>query len=312
MTSWKGKDMTDTSSAPWKNRLIKTTVIGPRIAAEPTPFVLNNRLYVLENHPRAFDFPEREPQYRYHEDEIRVRDADTDKIVCVPLRDHYFGTGFVWNARFYLFAGDYEGAQPWYKIRRIIMTSTADLVTWTKPCVVLEAQGDEHLFNTAVCRGNDKFVLLYETDNKAWVPLTFQYCESDDLIHWKRIPGALYNKDKYVGGPALYYEGGRYYTLYLEALKGARFETRVTRSTDLLHWEDAPEGRPFLTFDPTHRPDPEKHPEVYECNASDAELCYWNNKTLVYFYGGNQLGVGDLQRAEFNGTPRELLEHYFA
>lgn len=299
------------SSTTWKNPLVRRSVIGPRIAAEATPFVLNNRLYTIENHPRFFDFPGKEPQYLYHEDEIRVRDVETNCITSVPLRDHYFGSGFVWNKRFYLFAGDYEGRQPWYKIRRIVMTSSADLVNWTKPCVVIEAEGDENLFNTAICRGKDRFVMLYETDNRKWVPFTFVYCESDDLINWRRIPDAIYDKDKYVGGPALYHEGGMYYTLYLQALKGDRFETRITRSTDLIHWEDAPEERPFLTYDIDHRPDPEMHPDVYEVNVSDAELCYWKGKTIIYFYGGNQLGVGDLQTAEYHGTPRELFELFF-
>src|SRR5690606_15455544 len=33
--------------------------------------------------------------------------------------------------------------------------------------------------------------------------------------------------------------------------------------------------------------------------------------TLVYYTGGDQQLCGDLQRAEFLGTPRELLEHFF-
>jgi len=29
-----------------------------------------------------------------------------------------------------------------------------------------------------------------------------------------------------------------------------------------------------------------------EINASESKLCFWRGKTLVYFYGGNQHGVG--------------------
>jgi alpha-L-fucosidase len=80
---------------------------------------------------------------------------------------------------------------------------------------------------------------------------------------------------------------------------------------DLIHWQDAAEGRPFLTPNPEHITDPEHHPNVREANASDPRLCAWKGKTLVYFAGGNQHGVLDLQSAEFDGTPQELLEHYF-
>jgi alpha-L-fucosidase len=109
----------------------------------------------------------------------------------------------------------------------------------------------------------------------------------------------------------MYFAGGWYYTLYLQALGEGHYETRVTRSQDLLTWTDAPEGRALLTYDPERVPDPVNHPEVRELNASDVELCEWQGKTLLYFNGGDQLGVGDLQWAESEGTPRELLEHFF-
>ncbi len=299
-------------TAPWKCRLRRTIAIGPRIASETTPFVFNNRLFRVENHPRRSDFPDKEPTYRFLEDEIRIRDVETDRIMSVPLQGHYFGHGFPWNGRLYLFAGDYEnGRLPWWHIKRIVITSSEDLIHWSEPRVVIESENGECLFNTAVCRGKDKYIMLYETDDDRFKPFTFKYCESDDLIHWTRIPGAIYGKDKYVGGPALYYEGGRYYTLYLQVLEEGKYETRITRSLDLISWEDAPEGRPFLSFNPDYRPDVELHPEVYELSASDAELCFWKGRTIVYFNGGNQQGVGSLQVAEFDGTPRELLEHYY-
>jgi len=161
-----------------------------------------------------------------------------------------------------------------------------------------------------VCRGVDVFILLYETNDAQWPPFTFKYCTSTDLHSWSHIPGAIYGRDKYVGGPALYYEGGTYYTLFLHDL-GGTWETRITRSRDLLNWEDAPEGRPFLPCNPKHVPQPNLFPDVRELSASDAELCEWRGKTLVYFYGGNQQGQGILQLAVFDGSPRELLEYYF-
>lgn len=297
------------TSLNWTCRLVRTAAHS-LVAGETSPFVWNNRLYRVENVPKSKEFPGEEVQYRFHEDEVRIRDVEDDRIVSVVLTNHYFGSGFVWQGRVYVFAGDYGTDEPWWQIKRIVMTSSDDLAHWTKPQVVIESENQEHLFNTSVCRGKDGFVLLYETNDSRWPPFTFKYCVSDDLLHWTRIPEAIYGRDKYVGGPALYYEGGRYYTLYLHDL-GRMWETRITRSVDLVHWEDAPAGRPFLTPDTEHRPDPEHFPEVREISASDAEICVWKGKTIVYFNGGNQQGVGDLQMAEFSGTLRELLEHYF-
>lgn len=298
------------SASNWRCRLVKRASLGTGVAVEVTPFVLNGRLYRVENWPKHKEFPYGPVQYRFHEDEIRIRDVEADEIVSVVFRNHYFGEGFVWEGRFYLFAGDYAAEERWWHIRQIVMTSSDDLVNWTEPVGVMESESGERLFNTAVCRGEDRFALLHEVKGGPWPDFTFKYSTSDDLVHWTPVPGGVYGPDRYVGGPALYCEGGRYYTLYLHNM-GDRYETRITRSVDLVHWEEAPEGRPFLTFDPERVTDPEHHPDVREINASDAELCEWKGKTIVYFCGGNQGGVNDLQWAEFDGTPRELLEHYF-
>ncbi len=78
-----------------------------------------------------------------------------------------------------------------------------------------------------------------------------------------------------------------------------------------MHWQDAPEGRAFLTFNLKHKNLPLRPADISESNASDAELCEWKGKTLVYFTGSDQVIGGDLQWAEFDGTPRELLEHFY-
>ncbi len=217
--------------------------------------------------------------------------------------------GYVHEKHAYIYAGAYG---PERKMETIDMVRSDDLTHWSEPVPVIESERGERLFNCAVCRGPDRFVMLYETDDPRWPKFTFKYCESDDLVHWKRIPGALYGTDKYVGGPALYHADGWYYTLYLQRLPGRRgWETRITRSRDLTRWQDAPADRPVLPIVPTHVPDP-AHPEVREMSASDAELCLWRGRTLVYFNSGNQLGVNGLEQAEFDGPLGELLAHYFA
>jgi alpha-L-fucosidase len=293
----------------WVNQLKRTNSIGTP-THEVTPFVLNDRLYRVENHPRFLDFSVEDPTYRFHEDEIRIRDVETNEILSVPLRNHYFGAGFLHEGRLHIYAGDYGVDLPWRHHKKINWIYSDDLVHWSDPVTVIESEENELLFNTAICRGADRFIMLYETDDARWPPFTFKYCESDDLVHWKRIPGAVYGVDKYVGGPALYYADGWYYTLYVNSPADGFYDTRITRSQDLIHWQDAPEDRPVLPVVPTHIPDP-AHPDVFELSASDAELCFWQNKTLVYFHSGNQQGIATLQVAEFDGQPEEFLAHYF-
>lgn len=292
-----------------QNKLQKKGRLGSPVV-ETTPFVFNGRLYRLENWQKYWDIPPHNPGDYYLEDEVRIVDVDENRIISVPLKGYTFAIAFVWDEKVYIFAGNHHSASKWRHVTECSMICSSDLKTWTEPQVVLKALKGETFFNFAVCRGKDKFVLLYETDDPKWPKFTFRYCLSDDLINWQLIPDAVYGKDKYVGGPSLYYEGDYYYTLYLEDL-GKAWETRITRSRDLINWEDAPVDRTFLPYDPSIKNLPFQEPDIGECNASDAELCYWQGKTIVYFTGGIQEVAGDLQLAEFDGTPRELLEHYF-
>lgn len=293
----------------WKNPIQKQGRLGSPLV-ETSPFVFNDKLYLLENNQRFWDVPSAKPGDYFHEDEVRIRDVASDEIVSVPLKNHGFGTVLTWNGRVYVFAGSYGKGKPWRQMTEITMTSSKDLRKWTKPKTVLRASGNEYFFNTAVCKAKDKFILLYETNDDRWKPFTFRYVESTDLENWKEIPDAVYGKEKYVGGPALYFEGGWYYTLYLESLKKG-YETRITRSKDLIHWEDAPADRPFITFDTAHKNIPLINPAISESNASDVELCYFNGQTILYFTGSDQTTAGDLQWATYGGTPRQLFEHFF-
>lgn len=295
--------------AEWVNPIVKRGYLNSPLV-EVTPFVFKDRIYRLESWQKYWDLPGLPPpNTRAEEDAVRVWDVEANKLVSTPLTNHGFATAFVWQQRVYVFAANWD--KPGRKASKINMTSSDDLVKWTEPVAVLRAEGNENLYNVAVCRGADRFVLLYETDDANYVPFTFKYAASDALASFKRLPDAFYGREKYVGGPALYFEGETYYTLYLQDL-GGRWETRITRSKDLMHWQDAPAGRPFITFDPSRANLPLRPPAVREVNASDVELCAWNGGTFIYFSGSDQQYAGDLQWAEYAGTPRALFEHFFA
>ncbi len=305
---WMGGNFASGQST-WKNPIVKQGRLGSPLV-EVSPFVFKNKLYLLENNQRFWDVPGAKPGDLFHEDEVRIKDVASGKIVSTPLTNHGFGTVLVWDNRVYVFAGNYGEGKPWRQMTEITMTSSSDLKNWSEPVTVIKSERGEFIYNTAVCRGANGFVLLYETNDGRWPPFTFKYTTSDDLVNWTIVPDAIYGRDKYVGGPALYYEGGWYYTLYLQAL-GHGYETRITRSKDLVNWQDAPVDRPFVTFDPSHKNIPLINPEVTENNASDVELCYFKGQTILYFTGSDQTTAGDLQWATYDGTPRALFEHFF-
>jgi alpha-L-fucosidase len=305
-----GNVSADEPTTAWKNPIKKLGYLNSQLV-EVSPFVLNDRLYLLENHQGFIDYPDAGPTDHTDKGCVRIRDVATGELIAEILPHHSFGTAVVWDDTVYVFAADYSMHPHKREAKQITLVTSKDLTDWSEPQTVMKGENDEILYNLAACKDPDRFVLLYETNDPRWPAFTFKFCESTDLKTWRLIPDALYGTNKYVGGPALYFADGWYYCLYLEALGGIRYETRIARSRDLKTWEEAPADRPFLTFDPEHRNLPRRPPELPETNASDPELCYFDGKTIIYFTGGDQQVCGDLQHAEFNGTPQDLFEKFF-
>ena len=68
----------------WENPILKQGYLGSPLV-ETSPFVFNKRLYLLENNQHFWDVQGAKPGDYFHEDEVRIRDIATDKIISVPL-----------------------------------------------------------------------------------------------------------------------------------------------------------------------------------------------------------------------------------
>ena len=284
-------------------------------AHETSPFVWKGRLYTLENFCRSAEFPDKPVQYKMHEDGCYIRDVETDTRICYPWLNHYFSTVNVLNGKLVLVGGDYGWDLPWWNIKRMQMMTSDDLTTWSRPVTILEANERENLFNNAIVFDGERYVLSYETDDPALgVKFTFRFAVSDDLLTWKKLPAEyVYGIGKYVGGVSLYFHDGWYYLIYLSETfgKSGLWDSKITRSRDLKEWEDAPDGRSFVYPDASHITNPEVAPDVHEISASDVELVEFEGKVHIWWNGGNQEGIADLQHAVYNGTRKQLLESFF-
>jgi len=84
------------------------------------------------------------------------------------------------------------------------------------------------------------------------------------------------------------------------------FETYLTRSRDLINWEDSPAG-PVL--DPEGAEDVNtSDPDLVEFRASPASPA---TTVRVYYGYGNQKGKGAITWADFDGTLPEFFRHYY-
>lgn len=299
----------------WEHPKFEGHTFSTATSAEPTPFIWKDELYLLENFPQSMYFPGEPPQYRFHEDGCKIRRMKDDVVLSYPWLNHYFSTINEFNGQLVLIGGDYEWDREWWHIRRMQLSTSDNLLNWSKPITILEAEDGENVFNNCLVFDGERYVLLYETDDARWKPkFTFRFCVSQDLVHWEKLPEEyIYGIGKYVGAPAMYWENGYYYLLYLAETNGTYglWDTRIARSHDLKTWEDALPGRSFLTPDQEHITDPVNYPGIRETNASDVELIEFDGKVHIWWNGGNQKGVSDLQYAVFNGTRRQLLEAFF-
>src|SRR5690606_13024018 len=110
------------AQSTWTNPIVKQGRLGSPLV-ESTPFVFNGRIYLLENNQRFWDVPGAKPGDFFHDDEVRIKDITSGKIVSVALKNHGFGTVLIHNGRVYVFAGNYGQGKPWRQMTEITMTS---------------------------------------------------------------------------------------------------------------------------------------------------------------------------------------------
>lgn len=272
---------------------------------EMTPFIFKDKLYRLTNFRRDLGNGEVELG-------CEIRRESDDAVISTPWTGHYYSIAFIWDNKCWCFGKDYSNGM------KISLTVSEDLISWSEPKTVLDLTASKiNLYNCYVAFDGKRFVMAYECNAPDYPIFTLKFVESQDLYNWCEIKAAIYGADKYIGGPSLYYmDDGYYYVTYVDQFvhpidRKLNYQTLITRSKDLINWEDAPTGRPVLAPKYKNRPMIENAPETYELNTSDAEFIELDGKVRVYFNGGNQLGVTDNQYAECDGSLKELFQSFF-
>jgi hypothetical protein len=194
----------------------------------------------------------------------------------------------------YAFASRFE-SNGW---NDVTLFKSKDLINWTERRIIVQQQ--EHLFNSSVCRGDNKFVMAYESDDPRFTPFTVKFATSSDLENWTQLPDAIFGADRYAACPCLRYAGGFYYLLYLEHRTPRWFfETYLARSKDLQNWELST-ANPVLT--------PGANDGI---NASDPDAIEYRGKTYLYYSVGDQRTWSKLKRAVYAGSLTEFFGSYF-
>lgn len=267
--------------------------LGPRERlrddlCELSPFIWKGRLCHLEC-VRPAHGGTREEYY------LLLSDAETGKELGRLAEGYGLASILVHDGQAYVFASRWE-EDGWHDVT---LFRSKDLKHWESKQVL---QGEnEMIFNTSVCRGRGGFVMAYESNDPAYPAFTIKFARSKDLLTWTKLPEATFGTNRYTACPCIRYVDGYYYVLYLEnRAPRHHFETYVTRSKDLKHWELSA-ANPVLV--------PEGVDEGI--NASDPEMVEWEGKTYLYFAVGDQLTWMNLKRAAYPGSMRRFFREWY-
>lgn len=259
-----------------------------RDLCEVGPVVWNGRLCLLESMRPATGGARTD----YH---LSLKDAETREELARFAEGYGLASAIVEHGRLYVYASRW-GEDTWSDVT---VFHSADLVHWQQSVAI---RGEnEGIFNSSVCRGRDGYVMAYESNDPAYPAFTVKFAKSKDLIHWTKLPRSTFGTDRYTACPCIRYARGAYYVLYLERRTPRWwFETYITRSRDLVHWE-------LSAANPVLRPEGLDE----GINASDPDLIEWQGKTLLYYAVGDQLTWMNIKRVTYPGSLNRFLASWF-
>ena len=281
---------------------------------ETNPVVFRDRLYRFECVRERYWANETGRTYS------RFVDCETGEATPAFAWDLLFTCAFVDDGTVYVTGTVHEGDMQQGKI---MMFASRDLQTWESwTAIDLPGFG---IFNTSICKADDRYVLVFEIDRPAdqcGVPFTARFATSTDMKHWEvTSPDCNYEKDRYTAPHCLRYLDGYFYNFYLEWVEAHQeYEQYVVRSKDVIHWEPSPLN-PVLRLSAEDKLiandkfTPEQRNLIVGAlnrNNSDIDFCEFNGRLVISYSWGDQECYEFHAAAEYPGTMAQFLRGWFS
>ncbi len=265
-----------------------------RTPMENTPVMFQSRLLLVANNRPGGADAKGKDAYLY------IDDLQTGKEVARFGQGHSFVSAFVNENDLNVFALEFTDFGRVMNSTGIDRLVSSDLKTWKTQKVILP-HGEEHLFNSSVCRDEKGYVMAYESDKP--VQFCFKFARSADLSEWEKIPGLVFTGEKheYSACPFIRYFKPYYYVIYLHAPTEGHngWISYMARSKDLADWELSPYN-PILEAEAGEGK-----------NNSDVDILEYEGKTYLYYATGDQETWGTVRVALFSGTEKVFFESHF-
>jgi len=265
-----------------------------RTPMENTPFIFDSKLMIVANHRPGGGDAKGEDAYLY------IDDLRTGQEVSRFGKGHSFVSAFSNGSELNVFALEFSNFGKVMKSKGINRLISTDLKNWTQQIAILP-DGNEHLFNSSVCKDEQGYVMAYESDKP--VQFCFKFARSKNLSDWEKISGLAFTGEKkqYSACPVIRYFKPYYYVIYLHApVPGHNgWISYMSRSKDLVDWELSP-FNPILEAESGEGK-----------NNSDVDLLEYNRKTYLYYATGDQETWSTIRTAMYDGLMKDFFQSYF-
>jgi len=265
-----------------------------RTPMENTPILFGKRLLLVSNYRPGLGHAKGKDAYLF------IDDLQTGEEAARFGQGHSFASAYMNGSELNVFSLEFTDFGQIMNSTGIDRMTTTDLKEWKTEKVILP-EGNEHLFNSSVCKDDKGYLMAYESDKP--VQFCFKFARSNDLSKWEKIPGLAFTgvKYEYSACPVIRYFKPYYYVIYLhdkvEGHKG--YISYLTRSKNLIDWELTP-FNPILEAS-----------EGEGINNSDVDLIEYNGKTYLYYSTGDQETWGTVRIAMFDGPEKAFFEGHF-
>ena len=132
---------------------------------------------------------------------LYAKDLRTGNELARFGEGHSFVNAFVNGAELNVFAS--EGSnRDWFQ--SIYRFASTDLKTWRRE-LAIPREGEEHLFNSSVCRDDQGYLMAYESNLP--VQFCFKFARSENLSSWRKVPGLIFTgaNNEYSACPVIRY-----------------------------------------------------------------------------------------------------------
>lgn len=227
------------------------------------------------------------------QDGNQVEFYDGSTLIAVLLNGPHLLSAIVINNEVYVFGTNDN--------KTIYQVHSSDLITWSAPITVISEVPGRELYNSSVTTYPNGYIIAYETCEPNTKCFSARFAVSTDLINWTHV-GDIFKPKIYAACPMIRYHNGYFYVFYLE-FRG-HFYTAVSRSRDLIHWDDS--GATVLSSLDGHNEGE---------NNSDMDMVEFNGQVYINYAIGNQLSTKepwmDIRQAVYNGNQESFLQRFY-